>query len=73
VEHNGFLLDVHSRLTRTSTIALAPEVVSRASAQVVVYEFVPEAVPGLGGSRSPTNCAGFASLSEIEPWSEEQR
>ena len=50
VEHNGFLLDVHSRLTRASTIALARQVVSRAagSAQVVVYEFRPEAVPGLG-------------------------
>jgi len=50
VEHNGFLLDVHSRLTRASTVALARQVVSRAagSAQVVVYEFRPEAVPGLG-------------------------
>lgn len=50
VEHNGFLLDVHSRLTRDSTVALAQDVVRRAqgSTQVVVYEFMPEAVPGLG-------------------------
>jgi uncharacterized protein len=50
VEHNGFLLDVHSRLTRNSTVELAKRVVRQAagSAQVVVYEFMPEAVQGLG-------------------------
>jgi uncharacterized protein (UPF0276 family) len=50
VEHNGFLLDVHSQLTRSSTIQLAQDVVRRSagSAEVVVYEFMPEAVPGLG-------------------------
>ena len=50
VEHNGFLLDVHSRLARTSTVQLAQRVVEQAgcNAKVVVYEFMPEAVPGLG-------------------------
>src|SRR5882757_9238711 len=50
VEHNGFLLDVHSQLTRGSTVELAQRVVgqSAGSAKVVVYEFMPEAVPGLG-------------------------
>lgn len=50
VEHNGFLLDVHSQLPRRSTVELAQDVVRRASgsAQVVVYEFMPEAVAGLG-------------------------
>ena len=50
VEHNGFLLDVHSQLTRSSTVELAQHVVrqSAGSAEVVVYEFMPEAVPGLG-------------------------
>jgi uncharacterized protein len=50
VEHNGFLLDVHSQLTRNSTVELAQRVVRQAaaSARVVVYEFMPEAVPGLG-------------------------
>jgi uncharacterized protein len=50
VEHNGFLLDVHSRLTRDSTIGLAQRVVSKAAGNVkaVMYEFMPEAVPGLG-------------------------
>jgi len=50
VEDNGFLLDVHSQLTRKSTIDLAQHVVrqSAVNAQVVVYEFMPEAVPGLG-------------------------
>jgi uncharacterized protein (UPF0276 family) len=50
VEHNGILLDVHSQLARSSTVELAQHVVrqSAKSAQVVVYEFMPEAVPGLG-------------------------
>lgn len=50
VEHNGFLLDVHSQLTHSSTVALAQQVVRQAAGQarVVVYEFMPEAVPGLG-------------------------
>jgi uncharacterized protein len=50
VEHNGFLLDVHSQLTRDSTVKLAQDVVRRSagSTEVVVYEFMPEAVPGLG-------------------------
>jgi uncharacterized protein (UPF0276 family) len=50
VEHDGFLLDVHSQLPRRSTIELAQRVVreSAGRARVVVYEFMPEAVPGLG-------------------------
>lgn len=50
VEHDGILLDVHSRLTRPSTIELAQQVVKQSggSPRVVVYEFMPEAVPGLG-------------------------
>ena len=50
VEHNGFLLDVHSQLTHRSTIDLARKVIDRSegSARAVVYEFMPEAVPGLG-------------------------
>jgi uncharacterized protein (UPF0276 family) len=50
VEHNGFLLDVHSQLTADSTLALAREAADRAAGAVelVVYEFMPEAVPGLG-------------------------
>jgi len=50
VEHNGFLLDVHSRLAHDSTIRLAQQAVNGAagSAQVVVYEFMPEATDGLG-------------------------
>jgi len=50
VEHNGFLLDVHSKLTRSSTIRLAQNVVRRSegSVELLVYEFMPEAVPGLG-------------------------
>ncbi|HEY0062917.1 MAG TPA: DUF692 family protein [Telluria sp.] len=50
VMHNGFMLDVHSRLTRPRTAELAHAAIHHVatSAQVVVYEFMPEAVPGLG-------------------------
>jgi hypothetical protein len=50
VEHNGFLLDVHSQLTRDSTVELAQYAINDVAlnAEVVVYEFMPEAVPGLG-------------------------
>jgi uncharacterized protein (UPF0276 family) len=50
VVHNGFMLDVHSQLTRLCTVELAQHAVSEVAtnAEVVVYEFMPEAVPGLG-------------------------
>jgi uncharacterized protein len=50
VEHNGFLLDVHSQLARNSTVQLAQQVIGKSpgSVRVVVYEFMPEAIPGLG-------------------------
>jgi uncharacterized protein (UPF0276 family) len=50
VEHNGFMLDVHSRLTRPATVDLAQRALAETArnAEVVVYEFMPEAVPGLG-------------------------
>lgn len=50
VVHNGFMLDVHSRLTRPRTAELAHDAIRdvATNAQVVVYEFMPEAVPGLG-------------------------
>ena len=50
VEDNGFLLDVHSKLTHPSTIRMAQDVVAecRGTAELVTYEFMPEAVPGLG-------------------------
>lgn len=49
VQHNGFQLDIHSRPLHSSTLALAREIVSRASnLQVVTYEFLKEAIPTLG-------------------------
>lgn len=50
VEHHGFMLDVHSRLLRPSTVDLAREVVERANGGVwtVTYELLPEAIPVLG-------------------------
>lgn len=50
VEHNGFLLDVHSRLPRPCTLDLAERALSdpQCAPDVMVYEFMPEAIPGLG-------------------------
>ena len=50
VEHNGFLVDVHSRLLRPSTIQLARQVVERAHGSVWAanFELLPEAIPLLG-------------------------
>lgn len=50
VEHKGFLVDVHSRRLRQSTVELARRVVGLAAGavEVVTYELVPEAVPVLG-------------------------
>ncbi len=50
VVHNGFMLDVHSQLTRPSTVDLAERLINQSAinAEVIVYEFMPEAVPGLG-------------------------
>ncbi len=50
VEHNGFLLDVHSEVTHPSTIAIAQDVIagSKCRVEAVIYEFLPEAIPNLG-------------------------
>lgn len=50
VVHNGLMLDVHSRLPRPCTMDLAQQVLREVAteAEVIVYEFMPEAVPGLG-------------------------
>jgi uncharacterized protein (UPF0276 family) len=50
IEHRGLLLDVHSRLTRDSTIDLAGQVIARAegAVQLVTYEILREALPALG-------------------------
>jgi uncharacterized protein (UPF0276 family) len=49
VEHEGFLLDIHSGLVRESTLKLGLEIVRRAPRlSVVTYEFLKEAVPLIG-------------------------
>jgi uncharacterized protein (UPF0276 family) len=49
VKHRGFMLDVHSRTTADSTIALARQIVAlAANLQSVTFELLPEAVPSLG-------------------------
>jgi uncharacterized protein (UPF0276 family) len=47
--YRGLMLDVHSRQTRPATLAIADEIVRRAtSAEVLVYELLPQAVQPLG-------------------------
>jgi uncharacterized protein len=49
IVHKGFKLDVHSRITADSTIALAREVLGIArQVRTVTYELLPEAIPVLG-------------------------
>lgn len=49
VEHRGLQLDVHSELTRQSTLDIAREVVRHArSLRAVTYELLSQAVPVLG-------------------------
>lgn len=52
VKHNGLMLDVHSRLPRPCTMDLAQQALREVAteAEVIVYEFMPEAVPGLGNA-----------------------
>jgi uncharacterized protein len=49
VEHKGFQLDIHSRLTQDPTIAIGAEILRRApNLRVVTFELLKEAVPLLG-------------------------
>jgi len=50
VEHEGVLLDVHSRPLRESTLTLARDIAGRPRAQIALatYEILAEAVPVLG-------------------------
>jgi uncharacterized protein (UPF0276 family) len=49
IVHKGFKLDVHSRITADSTIALARDVLRNAGrVRAVTYELLPEAIPVLG-------------------------
>ncbi len=48
-ELHGFLVDVHTRPTRDSTIILAQQILKMAAnVQVITYEILPEAIPLLG-------------------------
>jgi hypothetical protein len=63
VERRGLMLDVHSRTTRPETRALLDDVLPRAThAEVLVFEFLSEAVPILG----PTRIAG--ELEQLRRW-----
>ena len=50
-EHHGFQLDIHSRPTADSTIALAHQILARCpNLEVVTWELLKEAAPTLGAS-----------------------
>ncbi len=49
IEHEGLMLDIHSRRTRISTRAWLAEVLEQTPRlEAVIYELMPEAVPTLG-------------------------
>jgi len=49
VQHKGFYLDIHSRPTRDTTLAIGLDIIGRApNLRVVTYEFLKEAVALLG-------------------------
>lgn len=49
VEHKGFQLDIHSRLTQHATIAIGAEILRRApNLRAVTFELLKEAIPLLG-------------------------
>lgn len=49
VEHNGFCLDIHSRRSRDTTLALGLEIIRKAPGlRVVTFEFLKEAVTLMG-------------------------
>lgn len=48
-EHQGLMLDIHSRPTRDQTRKILPAVLERVpNAQAIIYEIMPQAVPTLG-------------------------
>ena len=48
-QHYGFQLDIHSRPTAESTLALALDIIARSpNLSVVTFEFLKEAIPALG-------------------------
>jgi uncharacterized protein (UPF0276 family) len=60
--YGGLQLDIHSRVTAASTVALAASAMERASQlQAVTYEYLKEAVPNLGHDAI---CGELARLSE---------
>jgi uncharacterized protein len=60
VEYDGFHLDIHSRPVRDETLAMALDIISRASGlSVVTYEFLREAVAALGHDKI---CAELARV-----------
>jgi len=49
VEHKGFQLDIHSRLTQDATIGIGADILRRApNLRVVTFELLKEAIPLLG-------------------------
>ena len=66
VQHNGFHLDIHSRRTGDSTLALSLEIIRRASdLKVVTFEFLKEAVPLLGHEAICTELSHIRQAIEV--------
>jgi hypothetical protein len=61
IEHRGLRLDVHSRATQSSTVALASRVIDEGdNLEAVTYEFLPQAVAALGHDAIAAELAGLS-------------
>lgn len=63
VKYEGLMLDVHSQITKESTIVLARQIISqgRGSVMAVTYELLPEAVPVVGHDAIVSELARLSS------------
>jgi uncharacterized protein (UPF0276 family) len=65
VQHNGFYLDIHSRPTRDTTLALGRDIIRRApDLRAVTYEFLKEAVMPMGHDAICTELARVRQVIE---------
>ena len=69
IEHEGLMLDIHSRRTRASTRAWLTEVLEQTPRlEAVIYELMPEAVPTLGHAAWADEITELKTLITRPPW-----
>jgi uncharacterized protein (UPF0276 family) len=69
IEHEGLMLDIHSRRTRACTRAWLDQVLEQTPRlQAVIYELMPEAVPTLGHAAWADEITQLKTLIARLPW-----